>query len=269
MSKKIQISPLKWVGSKSKVLPQLFELPQFKNISKYDAFVEPFVGGGNVFLNVDHDNIIISDNNPDLILFYNFVKDHFEHILIIAKQLFLDVGEEIYYINRTMFNELPNNTFKAALFLYLNKVGFRGLCRYSKKSGFNVGFGHYKKVNFPEKELIALHEKLQNVTICCGSFSNIFENHLTDNSNYLGYCDPPYVETFGDYTKEGFNLNDHLELNRLATKSKSDIIISNSVQSKEIYTPKSFIDIDVKRGMSHDKGDNKSSRNVTETILIY
>ncbi|WP_228736836.1 DNA adenine methylase, partial [Klebsiella variicola] len=30
-------------------------------------------------------------------------------------------------------------------FLYLNRHGYRGLCRYNKKGEFNVPYGNYKK----------------------------------------------------------------------------------------------------------------------------
>lgn len=262
-------SPLKWVGSKHKVLHQLFELEQFKNINKYDAFVEPFCGGGNVFLNVDHDNIIVSDNNPDLINFYYHVKHNIDDVISVSSELFKDISPESYYVNRDLFNITNELELKAALFLYMNKVGFRGLCRYSKKSGFNVAFGHYKNVNFPEYELIAMHKKLQNVTLCCDSFGRIFNKHLLKNGNNLGYCDPPYVGTFADYTSDGFNEIDHIDLNVLAVNAKSDIIISNSVEAKRIYKPDIVKDIEVTRGMSHDKGENKTSRKIVESLFQY
>lgn len=262
-----QNSPLKWLGSKQKVLPQLFELEQFKNVSKYDAFVEPFVGGGNVFLNVDHDNIIISDYNADLINFYYQIKNNFNCVLSMLKVFFSNIEKDEYYLNRQMFRELPQNETKAALFLYLNKVGFRGLCRYSKKTGFNVAFGHYKSVYFPENELIELHKKLQNVTIHHCGYHETFSNYLTLDKNNLGYCDPPYFETFTKYNADDFNIDDQNDLNDFASASLSDIIVSNSLESKEIYTPISTIDIDVTRGMSNGKG--KGVRNITETLLIF
>lgn len=250
-------SPLKWVGGKGKVLEQIFDLPHFKDLSKYDAFVEPFVGGGNIFLNVDHDNIIVSDNNKDLIDFYCDVKYEINEVIREGKQLFKDISEDAYYNNRIVFN--ARGTDKSALFLYLNKVGFRGLCRYSEKTGFNVSYGHYDTVYFPEKELIELHKKLKNVRL----FNKDFEitMNMLHGKNLL-YVDPPYVNTFSNYTEKGFSLTDHENLNRLAMSSENDVIISNSTNAKEIYTPKQSIDIVTKRGMGKE-------RTAKECFLIY
>ena len=255
-------SPLKWVGSKNKVLPQLFEFSQFKKLWKYDGFVEPFVGAGNVFLNVEHDNITISDNNPDLINFYKVVKNNFNKFLTLAKIKFQNTSSDEYYKNRKIFNSIggvENSIEKAVLFIYLNKVGFRGLCRYSEKSGFNVSFGHYKTVNFPEELLINLHKKLQNVTIKNKSFVDTLRN--VEHKNFLYYCDPPYFETFDAYTKDGFNTEDHIILNGLCINSKSDVILSNSIEAKNIYTPDDVKDIIVKRGIG--------SRSIKESVFIY
>jgi len=43
---------------------------------------------------------------------------------------------------------------KAALFLYLNRHGYNGLCRYNASGEFNTPFGRYKKPYFPEKEML-------------------------------------------------------------------------------------------------------------------
>lgn len=261
MNIKYNKSPLKWVGSKNKVLHQLFELDEFKNIKNYDGFVEPFVGAGNVFLNIDNDNIIISDNNEDLIGFYNCVKYQLEKLISVCNELFMDVSKESYYKKRDEFRKTKDLQYKSCLFLYLNRTGFKGLCRYSKKSGFNVPYGYIKQPYFPEIELIFLHEKLQNVNILQPqSFSKTFSECLMDD-NFLVYCDPPYCETFSNYTINGFNDKEHELLNTLSVKSKSNIIISNSVEAKRIYTPNRQFDIEVKRGIG--------SRSIVESIYIY
>jgi DNA adenine methylase len=48
------------------------------------------------------------------------------------------------------------------LFLYLNRHGYNGLCRYNLRGEFNVPFGRYKKPYFPEAELYHFAEKAQN-----------------------------------------------------------------------------------------------------------
>ena len=48
------------------------------------------------------------------------------------------------------------------LFLYLNRHGYNGLCRYNLRGEFNVPFGRYKSPISPEAELYHFAEKAQN-----------------------------------------------------------------------------------------------------------
>ncbi len=61
---------IKWAGGKEKELPIILE-----NMPKsYDRYIEPFVGGGSVYLNVNCKNSIINDKSDELILLYNLIK---------------------------------------------------------------------------------------------------------------------------------------------------------------------------------------------------
>lgn len=61
--------------------------------------------------------------------------------------------KEVYLDIRKQFNQSDDAMFRSLAFLYMNRFGFNGLCRYNKKGGFNVPFGSYKKPYFPEQEL--------------------------------------------------------------------------------------------------------------------
>ncbi len=61
---------IKWAGGKEKELPIILEnMPE-----SYDRYIEPFVGGGSVYLNVNCKNSIINDKSDELILLYNLIK---------------------------------------------------------------------------------------------------------------------------------------------------------------------------------------------------
>lgn len=63
---------LKWAGGKEKELDKIQSfLPE--NIEKY---VEPFVGGGSVFLNIGVENSFINDKSTELIRLYNCIKEN-------------------------------------------------------------------------------------------------------------------------------------------------------------------------------------------------
>lgn len=48
---------------------------------------------------------------------------------------------------------------RAAQFLYLNRHCYNGVCRYNLDNEFNVPYGKYKSVYFPESELRQFAEK--------------------------------------------------------------------------------------------------------------
>ncbi len=117
------------------------------------VLLEPFVGAGSVFLNTDYDAYVLNDINPDLICLYNHLKLTPDSFIAEARKLFVAEHNHkaAYYRLRTQFNQTETTFERALLFLFLNRHGFNGLCRYNKKGGFNVPFGSYKKPYFPEK----------------------------------------------------------------------------------------------------------------------
>lgn len=66
-----------------------------------------------------------------------------------------------YYNIRQEFNYSTEITdfMKAVYFLYLNRHGYRGLCRYNKSGHFNIPYGNYKNPYFPEKKFAHLQKK--------------------------------------------------------------------------------------------------------------
>ena len=75
------------------------------------------------------------------------------------------------------------------LFLYLNRHGYNGLCRYNLRGEFNVPFGRYKKPYFPEAELYHFAEKAQNAEFYCESYEECMQR--ADSRTVV--CDPPYA----------------------------------------------------------------------------
>jgi DNA adenine methylase len=61
---------IKWAGGKEKELPIIMNnLPEH-----YDRYVEPFVGGGAVFLNINCKKNIVNDKSDELMLLYKMIK---------------------------------------------------------------------------------------------------------------------------------------------------------------------------------------------------
>lgn len=137
-----------------------------KHLPQGDCLIEPFVGAGSVFLNTDYSRYILADINSDLISLYNIVKTQTDEYVQQSRDLFTPESNqsEVYYQLRDEFNQSQDPFRRALLFLYLNRHGYNGLCRYNLRGEFNVPFGRYRKPYFPEDELYHFAER--RVTRC-------------------------------------------------------------------------------------------------------
>ena len=72
MKDRIVRSPLFYVGDKRKLMPQIkLHFP-----SHIDRFIEPFVGGGSVFMNVDADGFLLNDLNHIVIQIHSMLSSY-------------------------------------------------------------------------------------------------------------------------------------------------------------------------------------------------
>jgi DNA adenine methylase len=129
---------LKWAGGKFSLIEDInAKLPEAKKL------IEPFVGAGSVFLNTNYSKYLLNDINPDLINLYNIVKHQFSDYITDSAKMFTSVynEEQRYYQIRQEFNDSADIYERAVYFLYLNRHGYNGLCRYNNSGKFNVPFG--------------------------------------------------------------------------------------------------------------------------------
>ncbi|MDU7099916.1 MAG: Dam family site-specific DNA-(adenine-N6)-methyltransferase, partial [Enterobacter sp.] len=148
-----------------------------KHLPEGECLIEPFVGAGSVFLNTDFSRYILADINSDLISLYNIVKLRTDEYVAEARKLFTPENNnpDVYYQFRAEFNQSQDPFRRALLFLYLNRHGYNGLCRYNLRGEFNVPFGRYKRPYFPQDELYHFAEKAQNAEFHCLSYEECME----------------------------------------------------------------------------------------------
>lgn len=220
---------LKWAGNKYRIIDHVRKaLPEGKRL------IEPFAGSAAVFLNTDYEHYIINDNNPDLIHLYNILKKEGASFIKKCRYYFTPRfnDEEQYYKLRHKFNDSKDTYKRAILFVYLNRHGYNGLCRYNLKGGYNVPFGRYKSPYFPEKEMLAFHKKAKNAEFVLSSFEQVIQTAIKGD---VIYCDPPYVPlspsaNFTSYSSGGFNVDKQQQLADLANEISVKgipILISN------------------------------------------
>ncbi|MFC0180734.1 Dam family site-specific DNA-(adenine-N6)-methyltransferase [Thorsellia kenyensis] len=261
---------LKWAGGKYKVLD--FLTPHFPSS---DVFVEPFIGAGSVFLNTHYEHYILNDINSDLINLYKIIQNEAKAYIKDAEALFRPANNnpDTFYEFREKFNLSKDTYERAVIFLYLNKFGFNGLCRYNKKGIFNVPFGSYKKVTFNKEKILYFSKKAQNATFYNYPFEQIFD--LAPNNSII-YCDPPYAPlteglSFTSYHTDDFSIESQRKLIELAKKNslqkKSTVLISNhdTPQTREWYDDATLYSHKVRR-LINSQGKRPE---VKEILAIY
>jgi DNA adenine methylase len=245
---------LKWAGSKYKIINKIIDA-----LPAADKLIEPFVGSGAVFLNTNYKSYLLSDSNSDLIELYKHIQKEGLNFIDFACNLFVESNnnEEAFYKLRDEFNACTDTKKRAALFIYLNRHCFNGLCRYNSKGKFNVPFGRYSKPIFPTAEVINFHEKSQSAEFIISDFKQTMSMASIGD---VVYCDPPYApltETanFSSYTQDGFDVNDQNDLAKMAIQLQKrgvPVVISNHDTNftRSIYTNAEISKFDVQRFIS-------------------
>ncbi|GAL59327.1 adenine-specific DNA-methyltransferase [Pseudescherichia vulneris] len=261
---------LKWAGGKYPLLDDIK-----KHLPPGECLIEPFVGAGSVFLNTDFSRYILADINSDLIGLYNIVKTRTDEYVLNARELFTPQHNhaEVYYRLRTEFNQCRDPLRRAVLFLYLNRHGYNGLCRYNLRGEFNVPFGRYKKPYFPEAELYHFAEKAQNAEFRCLSYEACME--LAD-ANSVVYCDPPYAPLSATANFTAYHTNSFSPLEQVRLAEMAEILVSKQIpvlisnhdtpDTREWYKAATHFQVKVRRSISSNGGTRKK---VDELLALY
>ncbi len=261
---------LKWAGNKYRCLQHiLLSLPPSSRL------IEPFVGSAAVFLNTSYPDYLLGEANRDLVDLFHLVQQEGDDFISYCRSFFTKDNNEssAYYDIRQQFNACQNKRQRAAMFLYLNRHGYNGLCRYNQTGGYNVPFGRYAIPYFPHKEMQAFHQKSQKATIIHSDFRQTFKKA---KSGDVIYCDPPYApikqsSNFSSYTDTQFGEAEQVilaELARNAAHKGMTVIISNHDTdfTRYHYRDSHIQSFSVKRHISCKKNDRKPAK---ELLAVF
>lgn len=276
MSSNVLINPiLKWVGGKRQLLANIMPLIN-KNCSTY---VEPFVGGGAVFFELQPNKAIINDYNAELINVYKVVRDFPEELINLLEDHNRENSEEYYYELRALdrnekYTEM-NNIEKAARIIYLNKTCYNGLYRVNSAGQFNSPYGRYKNPNIVNATTIrAMSKYLRNpkIIIKQGDYRDVLRGL---RKGAFVYLDPPYMpisssSSFTGYTENGFSYEQQVALKEECDKLKEkriSFLQSNSdcPEIRELYKEYDIKKVQAKRSINSDA----NKRGEISEVLIY
>lgn len=212
-----------WAGGKTKLIKK------YENIipvTGFDTYVEPFCGGGSVFLWMKQHNpnakFIINDINDELMNLYKCIRDIprlFTNCVDIWQNAFLTVGDKedrktLYYTAREMYWKLDEQRLfsveGASLLYFLMKTSFNGIWQTCQEShgrfGTPAGLLNQKDKIYDKDLVFEWSEILKGVEIKSGDF-----NSLDIPANSVVFCDPPYRNSFTNYGT-GFDDNSQKRL---------------------------------------------------------
>lgn len=188
MVESVQTNFLRYAGSKRRLLNYIKEHLQPLNLIS-GTYIDPFVGGGGIFLSLDFNEAILSDINRELMDLYRAIKHDPVRVWSIFES-YPSTKRDYYRIRNNKKVSQLDLIARAARTLYLNRTCFRGWWRYNAQGQFNVGYGGQgRRWAITEDDLIAVSRKLVNVTLKDGDFENIVNS---SQSGDFVFADPPY-----------------------------------------------------------------------------
>lgn len=201
---------LKWAGGKTQLLDEL----RARSPKRFNTYIEPFIGGGAMFFDLQPKQAVIADSNPELINLYRALRH--EHEKVIELLAGLENSEELFYRIRGLSFDQLEPAFAAARTIYLNRTCYNGLYRVNRKGAFNVPFGRYKNPAICQPETLrAAAAALAGAEIVLGDYKQVLRDQAAAGD--FVFLDPPYLPVseyadFKRYTKEQFYEDDQREL---------------------------------------------------------
>lgn len=209
--------PLKWAGGKRWQVPCL--VPLWEPHS-HRRLVEPFCGGLAVTLGLQPERALLNDANRHLLNFYRWLKKGLRVLVP------MENNEELFYRHRERFNALMHagkaeSQEAAALFYYMNRTAYNGLCRFNSRGEFNAPFGQYKTINYT-KTFLAYRDAFADWEFTTGDFADV----PLERNDFV-YADPPYDVEFTAYSQGGFSWDDQVRTAEVLAKHRGPVILVN------------------------------------------
>jgi DNA adenine methylase len=204
--------PLRWVGSKQRLIGELAaRMPRGDELAGR-RLVEPFVGSASVFLALGPRRALLADANSDLIALYReLVRDHRDVAWYAARLLRGHTPARYAEVRRAWNAGQP--TFapaRAAAMIYLSRTGYNGLWRVNRAGDLNTPAGRpAAEVDWSaiadalEHDLAPAAAALARAELRCADYREVIGEA---GSGDVLYLDPPYDGPgFAAYTTDALD----------------------------------------------------------------
>ena len=266
---------VKWAGGKRQIMEELKKCVP----NEFNAYYEPFVGGGALFFELAPKKAFLNDYNKELINVFECIKedDKFEKMIKELNHHETLHSEEHYYEvrnidrNKKKYDRLADYK-KAARTIYLNKACFNGLYRVNSNNEFNVPFGKKAKVNtYEDQNLGIIHGilNLNDIELSSVDFEEAVKN--AKKGDFV-YFDPPYdsdTATFNSYTEDGFGKEEQVRLSEVFKRldKKGCLVMLSNHNTKLINELYKDFNINVIHAKRNINSDCKKRGKVEEVII--
>ena len=223
---KVNRSPLFYVGDKYKLIPEI--KPLFPG--EIRRFIEPFVGGASVSLNIEANSFLLNDIDRNVISIHRMlcsfigrettffkkaysIVDKYQLSCSAVKDIIPEIMKQEYHKTYfARFNKEPYEHLRADynqsnrkdyLTLYsLLIYGFNRMLRFNKKGDFNLPVGNVDFNANTVDALVTYFQEMAKKDILWYSMDfRRFLRRIDWQDGDFVYLDPPYLITFSEYNK--------------------------------------------------------------------
>ena len=248
------LSPLRYPGSKKKFACHFYKIIKHNQLNP-TILVEPFVGGGNIFLNFLANKlvnrVIIADNDK---LIYSFWKEVFLHpkrLISFVNKVKVDLPTFNKYKDIAINSSKHSLSVLAKACLFLNRTSFSGiLTNDAGPLGGREQKSPYKiDCRFNRKNLVEKIKYISNFKSKVKVFPYNWEetikyikaektNKKTPMENILFYFDPPFFNKASHLYRCYFSDDDHKQFCDKVSNLKYNWVLSydNASEIRKLYS---------------------------------
>jgi DNA adenine methylase len=207
---------LKWAGGKRWFVARYLDILP----TRFDRYIEPFLGSGALFFALNPTKAILSDLNVDLIQTYLAIQKDWKRVVEVLANYQRAHSSEFYY---TVRSSQPRSLHgRAARLIYLNRTCWNGLYRVNVRGQFNVPMGTKQSVVLDSDDFYRTSMWLKRASLLACDFESVISRARRGD---LVFADPPYVTAhsqngFLKYNEKLFSWDDQVRLMECLLKAK-------------------------------------------------
>jgi len=262
-------SPYRYAGGKSKLLPQIMHYLNAL-VKDSEIYIEPFVGGGSVFLEIVNrypdKTFYLNDKNIGVASFWSIVTGGNDKCLQELSQL-IDQQPTPALHAKLRKNKSDDPVMLAYKSIFFNRCNFSGI----EASGMIGGVEQKSKYKIDCRyNATKIKDKINQINQATRgkvivSNLDIMDYHFFWESNHPSYLDPPYVEAGKQLYVKYMEDSEHKKLaERLVSRENWLLSYDDHTLIRELYSDQEIIDLSVRYSID----GNKEKWKINNELLI-